>query len=137
MPDWVFLDYVDSQDRNQIKIWVESFREKTQTQIRAKLVSLFERANAVGRLTLPRYERLLGQYSDLIAIRWERDKIAYRVFTCYGNEVRKEVWLLAGCIERNNRYRPPGILDTALERRADILSSRGQVTATCLLESNN
>ena len=138
MPAWTFWDYVDAQGRNQIRDWLDSFRnKKTRTQIRSKLVSLFEQANAVGTLTYPRYEKLLGLHSDLIAIRWPRNKIAYRVFACYGNEARKEVWLLAGGTEQNNNYRPPGILETALVRRADILSGKGQVTATCLLEIDN
>ena len=137
MPAWTFWDYVDTQDRNQIKDWLDSFQESTRTKIRSKLVALFAQANAVGRLTYPRYEMLQGQHSELIAIRWERARIQYRVFACYGNEARKEVWLLAGGTERNDNYRPPGILETALTRRADILSGKGQVTATCLLESNN
>lgn len=138
MPAWTFWDYVDAQGRNQIKDWLDSFRnKKTRTQIRSKLVSLFQLPNAEGALKYPRYEKLLGQHSDLIAIRWERNKIQYRVFACYGNEARKEVWLLAGGTEQNNHYRPPGILATALERRSDILTGKGRVTETCLLQSNN
>lgn len=137
MPDWTFLDYVDSQGRNPISIWLDSYQIKTRTQIKAKLVSSFQIANAIGRLTVPRFESLSGQHSDLIAIRFEKRRVAYRVIACYGIEVRKEVWLLAGGTEHNNHYRPPGILETALARRADILFGGGQVTATCLLESNN
>ena len=134
---WTFWDYVDAQGRNQIKIWLDSFQRNTRTKIRSKLVSLFEQANAVGQLTYPRFEKLEGEHSDLIVIRWERNRIQYRVVACYGNETRKQVWLLAGGIERNDRYRPPGILDTALEHRAEILTGKGRVTATCLLESIN
>ena len=136
MPAWTFWDYVDAQDRNQIRIWLDSFREKTRTKIRTKLVSVFEIPNAVGYPKLPRYEMLKGQHSELIAIRWERDKIQYRVFACYGSEARKEIWLLAGGTEKNNNYRPPGILETALARREDILTGKGRVTATCLLNNN-
>lgn len=134
---WTFFDYVDALDRNQIKVWLDSFQKNTQTKIRSKLVSLFEQANAVGQLTYPRYEKLEGQHSDLIVIRWERNKIQYRVFACYGNETRKQVWLLAGGKEKNNHYRPPGILETALVHRTEILTGKGRVTATCLLESSN
>lgn len=100
------------------------------------MVSIFEIPNAVGFLKLPRYEMLKGQHSDLIAIRWERDKIQYRVFACYGSEARKEIWLLAGGTEHNDNYKPPGILETALARREDILTGKGRVTATCLLNNN-
>ena len=134
---WTFWDYVDALDRNQIKNWLNSYQKNTRTKIRSKLIALFEVANAVGYLTYPRYEMLKGQHSDLIAIRWMGNRIQYRVFACYGSEARKEIWLLAGGTEKNDNYIPPGILETALARRADILTGKGRVTATCLLENNN
>ena len=137
MPTWTFWDYVDANDQNLIEAWLNRFQEKTRKQIKSKLVAIFAMANAEGRLTLPRYEKLQDPYRDLIAIRWERNKIQYRVFGCYGDEARGEVWLLAGGKEQNNQYRPPGILDTALERRANVLQRLSRVRPTCLLENTN
>jgi hypothetical protein len=67
----------------------------------------------------------------MFKIKFEKRRVAYRVFACYGPE-RKEVTLLAGAAERNNQYRPPGVFDTAARRRDEILSDRRRVVPTCL-----
>ncbi len=136
MSTWTFWDYVDARDQSVIEVWLNTFQENTRTKIRSKLVTIFERANAEGRLKEPRYELLQGAYKDLIRIGFELNRIQYRIFACYGDERRGVVWLLAGGKEQNDRYRPPGILDTALERRANILEGVSQVRPTCLLEDN-
>jgi hypothetical protein len=127
---------VDAGGQNLIEVWLTTFPQNVRTKIRSKLVTIFGRANAEGRLKEPRYERLQGASRDLIRIGFELNRIQYRVFACYGDEGRAVVWLLAGGKEQNDRYRPPGILNTALERRANVLQGTSQVRATCLLNNN-
>lgn len=134
---WTFWDYVDSSGQNAIEDWLNTFRQRTRIKITSKLVAIFERANAEGRLTYPRYETLKPPHNDLIVVRFERDKTQYRVFACYGNQGRGEIWLLAGGQEQNDQYRPQGIRDTAIEHRTRILNRTSQVRPTCLLENNN
>ena len=125
---------MDANGQNLIEEWLNAFPPKLRTKIKSKCVAIFARANAEGRLTPPRYEKLQNPYTDLIRIGFERDKVAYRIFACYGKG-RGAVWLLAGGKEQNDRYRPPGILDTALNRRASILGGVSTVRSTCLLET--
>lgn len=134
---WTFWDYVDSSGDNLISQWLNEFREPTVGKIRSRLVAIFQLPNAEGRPNPPRYEVLHGKHNDLIAIRFKINNTQYRVFACYGNKGRGEIWLLAGGQEQNDQYRPQGILDTAIERRTRILNRTSQVRPTCLLENNS
>lgn len=136
MPTWTFWDYVDTSGQNLIEAWLSAFPQGVRTKIRSKCVTTFAMARAEGRLRGPRYERLQGAYTDLLRIGFEVNRIRHIIIACYGDEGRGVVWLLAGGREHNNQYRPPGILDTALERRANILRREARVRPTCLLNNN-
>ena len=138
MPTWTFWDYVDDNGVSQIQVWLNTFKPEKREAIRSKLVAALNVANTVGRLQPPRFEIPEGRYRDLIVIRWERDKVAYRVFACYAPNVQPpEIWLLVGGTEHNDRYRPPGIWDTAMQRRSAVLQDRNRVRPTCLKIRNN
>ena len=124
---WTFLDYVDSNGSNQIETWLES-RPKG---VRAKLTAILTIARAERQLSGPRFKVLHGA-GGILEIRFLEGRVAYRPLACYGPR-RGEVTLLAGATKRNNQYRPPGILDTANARWAEILLDRRRVVATCLL----
>ena len=132
---WTFLDYVDASGSNQIEAWLSKLAPNTRNKVRSKLVWMLNNADALG-LELPHFERLHGRYSELIAIRFEVLRVAYRPL-CFHGPRRGDVTLLAGATEHNNHPQPPGIRDTALERRADVLADLRRAVPTCLFEKTN
>lgn len=126
---WIFLDYVDRNGSNQIEAWLESLPVGARKPVRAKLTAILIFASMQERLLPPHFEPLPGR--SMFKITFEKRNVAYRVLACYGPG-RKDVTLLAGAVERNDQYRPPGVFDTAARRRAEILSDRRRVTPTCL-----
>ena len=132
---WTFLDYVDTSGSNQIEAWLRGLRPNTRTKVRSKLLSIFNNADALG-LEVPHFEKLHGIYSKLVAIRFQVLRVAYRPLCFYGPRTGDGT-LLAGATERNNHYRPAGILDAALGRRADVLADWKRTVPTCLLEEIN
>lgn len=138
MTTWSVWDYSAAPDGgSEIQSWLDSFPHKQSEGIRSKLILKFTKAE-VGGFREPDFEVLEGRYHDLIAIRWERDNVAFRVLACYGEgaDARGEIWLLVGATEKNNKYDPPGIFDSALARRAAILADRRRRVSTCLSQSN-
>lgn len=136
MPTWTVWDYLDGDGISAIQTWLRTFTPKTRESIRSKLVTRFMVANAEGSLKYPGFELLDGQYRHLIEVRFERNKVAYRVLACYGNVVG-EVWLLVGAIEQNDQIRPPGAFDTALSRRATMLNNNMRKGPTCIFKKTN
>ena len=131
---WTFLDYVDSSGSNQIEAWLEKLPVGAQKKVRAKLVAILLTADAQQRLQAPHFEPLQGVGE--FKVTFELNNIQYRILFAYGPE-RREVTFLAGAIEKNNRYRPPNVFDTAAKRRGEIRSDRKRVTPTCLLQKSN
>jgi len=127
---WTFLDYVDSNGSNQIEEWLNSLPKSTRTPVRVKLTNILIMHGVQEQLRPPRFDPL-GAGRNIFKITFEMRKVAYRIFACYGPG-RGEVTLLAGAVERNNQYRPPGVFDTAARRRDEILSDRRRVVPTCL-----
>ena len=132
---WTFLDYVDASGSNQIEAWLESLPKGARTPVRAKFAAILTIARAQRQLLPPRFCVLHG-VERMLEIKFIEGRVAYRPLACYGPE-RGEVTLLAGATERNNQYRPAGVLETANRRRAEVLSDRRRVTATCLLKTGN
>lgn len=130
---WTFLDYVDSSGSNQIEAWLESLPVGARKPVRAKLAAILIFASPQERLQPPHFEPLPGM--RMFKVKFKLN-VQYRILACYGPD-RREVTLLAGAIEKNDRYRPPSVFDTAARRRAEILSDRKRVTPTCLLQKSN
>ena len=126
---WTFLDYVDSSGSNQIEAWIDSLPSAARTPVRAKLTAILVMGSAQDQLRPPHFEPLHGL--SMFKITFEKRNVAYRVLACYGPG-RKEVTLLAGAVERNDQYKPPGVFDTAVRRQAEIPSDRRRVAPTCL-----
>lgn len=131
---WTFLDYVSSSGSNQIKAWLESLPVGARKLVRAELAAILIIASPQKLLRPPRFESLQGV--PMFEIKFKLKNIQYRILACYGPD-RRQVTLLAGAIEKNNRYRPPNVFDTAARRRDQILSGRRQVMPTCLLQKSN
>ncbi len=135
MLNWAFLDYVDSSGQNPIRGWLEAYPQNTATKIKSKCLAAILMADAAGVLKYPRFEKLQPPYDDLIRLAIEVEGVAHRIITCYGAN-RYEVWLLACGYEHNTHYTPPGLLDTAHNRRIDMFQGKGRVEPTCLIETN-
>lgn len=131
---WTFLDYVDGKGSNQIEAWLESLPVGARKPVRAKLAAILIFASPQARLQPPRFGPLQGV--GMFKVTFKLNNVQYRILAWYGPD-RREVTLLAGAIEKNDRYRPLNVFDTAARRRAEILSDRKRVTPTCLLPKSN
>jgi len=131
---WTFLDYVDSSGSNQIEAWLEALPVGARKPVRAKLAAILLTADAQQRLQPPHFEPLQGKGE--FKVTFKLNNVQYRMLASYGPG-RREVTLLAGAIEKNDRYRPLNVFDAAATRRAEILSDRKRVTPTCLLQKSN
>jgi hypothetical protein len=126
---WTFLDYVDSNGLNQIEAWLDTLPRSARAGVRAKLTGILMINRVQEQLRPPRFDSLPGR--PLFKINFDERRVAYRVLFFYGPG-RKDVTLLAGAVERNDRYRPPGVFDTAARRREEVLSDRRRAVPTCL-----
>ena len=134
---WTFLDYVDANGSSQIAAWLADLPPNTRVKVRSKLLSVIVNHGVLGQpLGLPLFEALTGSHSGLIAIRFQVLGVAYRPLCCYGPRTG-DVTLLAGATEHNNHYKPPGVRDTALARREEILADGRRAVPTCLFEEIN
>ena len=131
---WTFLDYVEANGSNQIEAWLESLAVGARKPVRAQLAAILAIASPQERLQPPRFEPLQGV--GMFKVTFKLNNVQYRILAWYGPG-RRQVTLLAGAIEKNDRYRPPNVFDTADRRRAEILSDRKRVTPTCLLQKSN
>jgi len=134
---WTFLDYVDASGSSQIATWLADLPPSTRLKVRSKLLWVIVNHTALGQpLSPPFFEALSGNHSGLIAIRFQVLGVAYRPLCCYGPRTG-DVTLLAGATEHNYHYRPPGVRDTALARRAEVRADGKRAMPTCLFEEIN
>lgn len=117
---WVFKDYVTDGGENVIRSWLSGLPPGARARINAAIRNL----EPLPELRRPYSGDLKGNCSGLIELRIPYQKVQYRPLGCYGPG-RKEVTLLFGAIEKDNRLEPPSACSTALTRKARI-AERGR-----------
>lgn len=110
-------DYVNLDDENVIKSWLNGLDPKPKAKLTARLNALehIDRGEW-GKLNT---EVLKGDKDGLVAIRVEYQRIQYRVLG-YDGPFHGEFTLLACGTEENDRYVPLDIGQIAFNRIADI-----------------
>lgn len=128
---WTFFDYVSSNGSNKIEAWLATLPDET--PVRARLLAMLLYQQYQPLIRGKNFESLqgLGMFEIKLSM-----SVEYRLLAWYGPGQR-DVTLLVGAREHNNRYRPPNFFQLAERRRDDILANRGEVTPTCLLPRNN
>lgn len=111
------FDYVDVNDINIVKAWLDQRQPKAKAKLNTRLNALEQMSRAEwGKLNT---EVLKGDKSGLIAVRVLYRGIQYRLLG-YDGPNRGEFTILACGEEHNNRYIPLGIGTTAFNHIRDI-----------------
>lgn len=111
------FDYVDINDINIIKAWLDQKEPKTKAKLNARLNALEQMDRAEwGKLNT---EVLKGDKDGLVAVKVQFRRIQYRMLG-YDGPNRGEFTLLVCGEEHNNKYIPLDIGRKAFERIRDI-----------------
>lgn len=113
----LFYDYIDINDVNVIKVWLDGLKPKAKAKLNAKLNALEQMNRTEWRM--PMTEVLKGDKDGLIAVRTEYNRIQYRLLG-YDGPRRGEFTLLICGTEKNNKYEPLDIGRKAFERIATV-----------------
>jgi hypothetical protein len=115
----LFYDYIDADGVNVIKFWLDQLDPVAKAKVITRLSTL-EQLDRTEWIRTDYVEILTGDKDGLIAVRIQYKRIQYRLLGWDGPN-RGELTLLAPCTEKNDRYIPRSIGDTAFERRAVVL----------------
>ena len=119
------MDYVDGNGVNRISDWLQILP----FEARVKFESLLDTLKGKDIFGAPQTKILKGNCKGLSEFRFKSGNIQYRPLFCYGPDgAKKEVTILAGAIEKSNRFDPPNICGTALRRKDEIKADRKGVT---------
>lgn len=119
---WTFLDFVDGNGTNLIHDWINDLPKGA----KAKMTTKIEYLEVTETFVMPDTRILHGECDGLFEIRFQFRRVQYRPLACYGPGTR-EVTVLTGAIEKENRFEPPGACITALSRKDLIQSDRRYV----------
>ena len=121
---WTFLDYVDSLGVNRIKAWVDGLPDSVRLKVKAKFNERLRTISLFPTLSDTTYtEMLTGECDGLMEIKFLSQKVQYRPLACYGIE-RREIVIVLGAEERNNRFVPPDACKTALSVKNIVLADK-------------
>lgn len=123
---WEFFDFVDGDGRNVIHEWLDGLAPSARKKVRQKLTARLDYLQATPVFALPYTRMLVGDCAGIFEIRFEVNNVQYRPLACYGPSGR-EVTILTGAIEVNDRFEPLSVPSTALERKALVMSNRRYV----------
>lgn len=124
---WEFLDFVDQRGVNQIKAWVEGLAPSVRSRVKAKFNERLRMLQVQPVLNDPKLTKMLdGECDGLMEVRFRSQRVQYRPLAWYGPSTR-EITLLIGAEERENRFVPSNACQVALQRRTLVLRDRRQV----------
>jgi hypothetical protein len=114
---WIFLDYVDSKGVNRISEWLQLIP----VEARVEFENMLDLLKGRTLLTRPDTGKLTNELEGLYEFRFAVKNIQYRPLFCYGpNTKAREITILAGATKKNDRFKPPGIGNTAMSRAKEI-----------------
>jgi hypothetical protein len=100
---------------SDVQGWINSRNPKAKAKIEARIRHL---ENATD--WKPYVKKLKG-YKNLYEIKIIHNNIQYRLIGCYGPNVqRREFTILVCAIEKEGKYNPPSVFETA-ERRSKLI----------------
>lgn len=123
MARWIIKCY-GNERRN---LFDEQYRDQDVTvraEFRAVLNAL--RDQPMEGWCRPDFDRLSGQYSELGKLRFKVSNVQHRPLGFFGPQ-QNEFTLLIWATERDGKFNPAGIQDTALERIKRIGDGRAKV----------
>lgn len=116
MASWTIKVFVADVER-----WISGQSPKARAKIDARIRYL-----EVTNEWKPPYVVKLTGYTNLYEIRVIHTNKQYRLIGCYGPR-KSEFTILVGAIEKEGKYNPPSVFDTA-ERRSKLIFKNGGYT---------
>ena len=121
---WTFLDYVDRHGVNRISMWLRSIPNAARVEFEA-LLGVLRVKPIMGR---PQTGILHGQYRGLFEFVFKADKVQYRPLFCYGPDTKaREITILVGATKKDNKFIPPQVCKTGLNRKTEIQMDRKRI----------
>jgi hypothetical protein len=117
---WAFKDYADESGRSVIAGWIDGMAQDRREKVRAKLdayiSTLKDREFAQWP---PDWTAQIKGHPGLYEVRFTVKRVEYRPLFFFG-PARREITLLIGAIEKNNRLIPPDAFGTASQRLINV-----------------
>lgn len=117
-----FRDFVTAAGRNVIEDWVAEIPGTAKLRLTTILQYL---AGLRDWRSCDWVAPLSGDGEGLFEIKFTNKNIQYRPLGCWGPE-GGQFTLLAGAIERGDRFEPPNVVDTAQARRREFRTKPAQ-----------
>lgn len=112
-----FYDYVDEAGQNQIRAWFDSIGAKPKAKLNSRI--LYLAATPPGQWNRPLVDTLTGECEGLFEIRAQVGRVQYRLLGFHGTGER-QVTLVFGARERNDRFEPLSACRQAQRRKAQV-----------------
>ena len=112
---WIFRDFVNEREENEIRQWLDSLAVK---RARIKIDVRLRDLQNVEQLKYPYVEKWVGE-RDLYEVRVVFAGVEYRLLGCYGPE-RREFSLLVGATMRDDKLEPRNAVSIAKAHMALI-----------------
>lgn len=107
-----FRDFLEVGGTNAIREWLDGLP----IQAKARINALLLRLEVDAPLQMPYTRALVGPCAGLIELRVKAGNVQYRPLMCFGPG-SKEVTILFGAEERNDRLVPSSACEIALKRK--------------------
>ena len=115
--EFTFYDYVDSQGNNAIRAWLDGVGLKAKARFTMLIAQL--EATPPGDWGRPVVDTLHGDCAGLFEIRAKVVDVQYRLLGFHGPGQRA-LTLVAGAIERSDRFEPRDTPQIAQARKAEV-----------------
>lgn len=120
MSFWTILCYCNAHGRDLFDEDYESQSAAARAEFRAVLNGLKAQPEIQGWSRPNGFDRLNGKYRALGKLRFKANKIQHRPIGFLG-PARRQFSLLIWATERDDKWDPPNVRDTALSRMEEIL----------------
>lgn len=129
---WIFNGYRLSGGESVIDDWINQASKRARAKFEQRVRFLRDRPAAQWH---PDYVHHLHDADGIFEIRFEADRTAHRPLCMFGPDHletsdpnHRYITVLLIPIEHNNKFRPPGAIKTALNRKREIEKQQCEVT---------
>lgn len=124
MPIWTFVDYVEASGRNPFADWMAGdIPPDAKTAINVRFLQM---------VAMERWpDKWVSSYEGYVGIfeaRLTHNKVQYRPLFMSSADVRRQMVLLAGAIEKGGKLKPKSAPGAAANRRNTVLQEPNRVT---------
>ena len=119
MPEWEVRCFCNARGDDLFDRDYSDKSAKAKAEFRATLNGLLAQNEIAGWSRPNGFDRLSGKYRELGKLRCKAENVQHRPLGFFGPE-RRVFTLLIWATERDGKFSPPGVRDTALRRMAEV-----------------